>query len=165
MFLYSFQPLMFILWSPNCWHVPSSSSSVVLLLLSGHFSSLWAGVQWAGRPWLSLASCGLVVMQIWKRARGESWNQSSSTWLREVNITSSSWQSGEPERGWCLEKGEEQKKSEECLWKHLSETPSGFTAERGSCLPKCLWQRNALLQHQASQQTSSLCRLLMIWVE
>lgn len=56
--------------------VTGMSTVVVLQLLSGHSSSLCAGVLWAVRAWLSLASCGSVVMRIWRRPRVETWSRS-----------------------------------------------------------------------------------------
>ena len=56
--------------------ITGMSTVVVLWLLSGHSSSLYAGVLWAVRTWRSLACCGSAVMWIWRRHRAETWSRS-----------------------------------------------------------------------------------------
>ncbi len=130
--------------------ITGMSTVVVLLLLSGHSSSLFAGVLWAVKAWLSLASCGSVVMRIWRSPRAETWSRSrpgcgplsvycpdtmgqrgkhdQQHQTKQRNRKRVTW--GQGRRGDSIEKE----------WRvKQSVTPSGFAAERRSCSPTCLW--------------------------
>lgn len=84
----------------SCWRIRSSSP----LTPTQDTPVVCAGVLWAARAWLSLASCGSAVMRIWRRTRAQTWSQSrtrnpgqclftgQTPQVREVNITSSSQQ-------------------------------------------------------------------------